>query len=212
MKREPRGKSDTPGRPTLVVATGNLGKLKEIREILGPEVNLLTLQVFPDLPEVVEDGDTFQANAVKKARTVATLTGHPALGDDSGLEVDALNGAPGVYSARFAGESATDAENNALLLDRLKDVPEAERTARFRCVVAIAAPDGAAHISEGSCEGRILAVPRGDGGFGYDPLFLVPELDRSFAELPASEKNRISHRGRALQNARPLIQRVLGLE
>ena len=212
MKREPRGKSDTPGRPTLVVATGNLGKLKEIREILGPEVSLLSLQDFPDLPEIVEDGDTFQANAIKKAQTVASVTGHPALGDDSGLEVDALNGAPGVYSARFAGEAATDAENNALLLERLQDVPEAERAARFRCVVAIAAPDGAAHISEGSCEGRILAAPRGDGGFGYDPLFLVPELGRSFAELAPSEKNRISHRGRALQAARPLIERALAGE
>ncbi len=204
------GRSDAPGGPTLVVATGNLGKLKEIREILGPDVALLTLQDFPGLPEIVEDGDTFKANAIRKARTVATLTGRPALGDDSGLEVDALDGAPGVYSARFAGEAATDAENNALLLARLQDVSETERTARFRCVVAVAAPDGTAHISGGSCEGRILTAPRGDGGFGYDPLFLVPELDRSFAELPPSKKNRISHRGRALRNAHPLIQRVLG--
>ena len=135
------GRSDAPGGPTLVVATGNLGKLKEIREILGPDVALLTLQDFPGLPEIVEDGDTFKANAIRKARTVATLTGRPALGDDSGLEVDALDGAPGVYSARFAGEAATDAENNALLLARLQDVSETERTARFRCVVAVAAPE-----------------------------------------------------------------------
>ncbi|MDP6779337.1 MAG: XTP/dITP diphosphatase [Candidatus Latescibacteria bacterium] len=201
--------SDTSTGPTLVVATGNLGKLKEIREILGGAANLLTLQDFPDLPEIVEDGDTFKANAIKKARTVASLTGHPALGDDSGLEVDALDGAPGVYSARYAGESATDGANNDKLLSRLRDVPETERTARFRCVVAVALPDGTAQVAEGSCEGRILEAPRGNGGFGYDPLFLVPKLARSFAELPPTEKNRISHRGRALKNARPIIERAL---
>ncbi len=196
---------------TLVIATQNPGKLEEIRQVLGPDISMKSLADYPDLPDIVEDGDTFEANAILKARTVARYTGCPALADDSGLEVDALGGDPGVRSARFAGENATDAENNAKLLRRLGKTPKEKRTARFRCVIAVTTPDGAVRTAEGQCEGRILKAPRGDGGFGYDPLFLVPALSFTFAELPPGGKNRISHRGQALRAARPLILDVLSL-
>lgn len=196
----------------LIIATRNPGKLEEIRLLLGPEIRLRSLADFADLPDIVEDGDTFEANAVKKARTVARHTGCPALADDSGLEVDALGGAPGVHSARFAGENATDAQNNAKLLHLLGETPEEKRTARFRCVIGITTPDGAVRTARGRCEGRILKRPRGRGGFGYDPLFLVPALKLTFAELSPGEKNRISHRGRALKAARPLILDALALD
>lgn len=172
----------------LTVATKNPGKLREIREILGSEARLLSLADFPDVGDIVEDGRTFEANAIKKALAVASQTGHVSLADDSGLEVDALDGAPGVYSARFAGEKATDEQNNRKLLRLLEDVPDAQRTARFRCVIAVGAPDGSVQTAEGTAEGRILHSPRGTGGFGYDPLFLVSGLRRTFAELPSEEK------------------------
>ncbi len=196
----------------LIIATRNPGKLEEIRQILGPEIQLRSLADFADLPGIVEDGDTFEANAVKKARAVARHTGCPALADDSGLEVDALGGAPGVHSARFAGEKATDAQNNAKLLHLLGETPKEKRTARFRCVIVVTTPDGAVRTAQGRCEGRILKRPRGRGGFGYDPLFLVPALKLTFAELSPGEKNRISHRGRALKAARPLILDALALD
>jgi len=191
----------------LVVATKNAGKLREIREILGSEYRLRSLADFPDVGEIVEDGRTFEANAIKKALVVACHTGHVSLADDSGLEVDALDGAPGVYSARFAGENATDEQNNRKLLKLLEDTPDAERTARFRCVIAVGAPDGSAQTAEGTAEGRILHSPRGKGGFGYDPLFLVSGIRRTFAELSPEEKNRLSHRGKALQAAVPMLSR-----
>jgi XTP/dITP diphosphohydrolase len=194
---------------TLVVATGNAGKLVEIRKMLGDEIQLKSLSDFPDIPEIIEDGMTFEANAIKKAVTAARATGIVSLGDDSGLEVDALDGAPGVYSARFAGEGSTDAENNAKLLGLLTDVPHEKRTARFRCVLAIARPDGTVQTAEGQCGGFILSAPRGEEGFGYDPLFLVPELDATFAQLPVSRKNKISHRGNALRAATSLLHGVL---
>lgn len=193
----------------LVVATKNPGKLREIREIMGSNVRLLSLAEFPDVGDIVEDGRTFEANAIKKALAAAHHTGHVSLADDSGLEVDALDGAPGVYSARFAGERATDEQNNLKLLRLLEDTPDEQRTARFRCVIAVGAPDGSVQTAQGTSEGRILRNPRGTGGFGYDPLFLVSGERRTFAELPPEEKNRLSHRGKALQSAFPVLSRFL---
>lgn len=182
----------------LVIATRNLNKMKEIAEILdGAKVQLLSLSGFADIPEVIEDGNTFEENARKKASKIFEATGIPSLADDSGLEVDFLNGQPGVFSSRFAGEKATDDINNQKLLKLLESVPETQRTARFRCVMVYT--DGVREtVIEGTCEGIILTAPRGKNGFGYDPLFYVPEFKKSFAELEMAVKNKISHRGRAL--------------
>ncbi|HEX9024647.1 MAG TPA: XTP/dITP diphosphatase [Geobacteraceae bacterium] len=183
----------------LVAATGNMGKLAELRELLRDAVGTLySLKDFPVIPEVVEDGATFTENAVKKGLNAATATGKPVIADDSGLEVDALGGRPGVLSARFAGEGASDAENNAKLLRELANVPEGERTAAFRCVIALCFPDGSSRTFSGALPGIILKGPRGNGGFGYDPLFLVPEYGLTLAELSTEVKNAISHRGRAI--------------
>jgi XTP/dITP diphosphohydrolase len=184
----------------LVVATGNKGKLREFAELLQGMVDtILSPADFPGFPEVEEDGDTFEANAIKKAKSAAAFTGKPVLADDSGLAVDYLEGRPGVYSARFAGEGANDADNNALLLRELAGVPAERRAAAFHCVIALAYPDGRCQTFDGSLPGVILEAPRGSGGFGYDPLFLVPEYGQTFSELPMGIKNRISHRGRAMQ-------------
>ncbi len=185
----------------LLLSTRNEHKVREIREILGaPHLELLDLGAFPDAPDVVEDGETFAANAVKKARSLALWSGLWTLADDSGLEVDALGGAPGVYSARYAGEPADYARNNDKLLAELSGVTD--RTARFRCVIALSAPDGSSRTVEGRCEGTITTEWRGDGGFGYDPLFVPDGYEQSFAEMPSELKNRISHRGNALCRAR----------
>lgn len=190
----------------IVVATGNRGKLTELQSMLGPlGVEVKSLADYPGLPEVVEDGATFADNAVKKAVAVAGATGEIALADDSGLEVDHLGGAPGVHSARFAGENKDDRANNEKLLALLEGVPGEKRTARFKCVVALAAPGGRIYTAEGACEGVIGTVPRGEGGFGYDPLFIVPELDMTFAELGLDIKNSISHRGKAFKKAGEII-------
>ncbi|NOY92236.1 MAG: XTP/dITP diphosphatase [Deltaproteobacteria bacterium] len=184
----------------LLVATRNRGKLAELTALFAdiPELRLLCLADLAPLPEVVEDGETFLANAQKKAREMAIASGLPTLADDSGLMVDALDGAPGVYSARFTGEHATDAENNAELLRRLAGVPLESRAARFRCVLALATPDGAVGPhTRGECEGRIVFEPRGDAGFGYDPLFEVVSLGRTMAQLTSAEKHALSHRGAA---------------
>lgn len=184
----------------LVVATRNAGKLREIRHLLeGVGVAVVGLEAFPDLPEVEEDGATFAANAAKKAETIARLTGRPCLADDSGLTVEALGGAPGVHSARYAGVQGDDAANNARLLRELATVPDERRQAAFRCVMALCRPGRETALFEGCVAGRILAAPRGSGGFGYDPLFLVDGFERTMAELPLDEKNRISHRGQALR-------------
>jgi XTP/dITP diphosphohydrolase len=198
-------------RPSeLVIASANRKKAAEIAGILrGFEVRLRTLDEFPDLKPVVENAPTFEGNAVKKALAAARATGLPALADDSGLEVEALGGAPGVFSARYAGEGADDEANNARLLGALREVPADRRGARFRCVIAVALPDGEVRTAEGSCEGLILEAPRGEGGFGYDPLFFHPPLGLTFAELDPSEKRRVSHRGKALDAARELISWAL---
>jgi XTP/dITP diphosphohydrolase len=184
----------------LVVATRNPGKLREISHLLaGAGIAVLGLDGFPGLPEVVEDGATFAENAVKKAETIAALTGRACLADDSGLTVDALDGAPGVHSARYAGTQGDDAANNRRLLHELSGVPLDRRQAAFCCVMALCRPGEPTVLFTGRVTGRILAAPRGHGGFGYDPLFLVDGCARTMAELPLDEKNRISHRGQALR-------------
>lgn len=186
----------------VVLATRNAGKVREIEDILAPHgFEVISLQEFPEIGEIIEDGSTFKENAMIKATTVAGYTGLIALADDSGLEVDALDGAPGIHSSRFAGEEKDDQANNRKLLELISDIPAEQRTARFKCVVAIAEPDGWVHLAEGSCEGIIINEPRGEGGFGYDPLFYVPDYDKTFAELDPAIKNKISHRARALEGA-----------
>jgi len=186
----------------VVLATRNEGKVREIADILAPfGFEAVSLREFPEIGEISEDGDTFKENAMIKATAVSGQTGLLALADDSGLEVDALDGEPGIYSSRFAGEGKNDQANNRKLLELLSGVPAEKRTARFQCVVAIAEPDGWVHIAEGSCEGVIVDEPRGQGGFGYDPLFYVPAYNRTFAELDPAIKNKISHRAKALEGA-----------
>ena len=207
---------------SLVVATQNRGKLDELRALLSPlGVQVLSPQdVAKREIVIVEDGDTFEANAKKKAQTVAGITMMLTIADDSGLEVDALGGAPGVRSARFAGERATDAENNAALLaalDSLDADPGGPRdgasyVARFRCVLALVDPflkEGEPIVVEGKCEGKITRTPRGSGGFGYDPLFIVEGTGKTMAELSEEEKNRVSHRGRAFDKLRLVLEKVL---
>ena len=194
----------------LVLATHNRGKVNELAVLLSPlRVEVLSLDNFPGVPEVEEDGDTFKANALKKALTVSLHTGEIALADDSGLEVDYLGGVPGVHSARFAGVGRGDLENNEKLLRLMKNVPPEKRTARFRCVVALATPEGRTFTTEGACEGIIGSLPRGSEGFGYDPLFVVPEFGKTFAELDMETKNRISHRGRAFSLATEIIEGII---
>lgn len=195
---------------TLVVATGNPGKFNEIAALLqGLEVLLLPLDRIEPIEVPPEGGESFQENACRKARAVATASGHLALADDSGLEVDALSGQPGVFSARFGGLQATDADRNALLLEMLRGIPPDRRAARFRCVVAIAEPGGGVRVAEGICEGRIAAAPRGTRGFGYDPIFEVPSLGQTFAEVSPEVKNRLSHRAQAMAGARGILREFL---
>lgn len=185
----------------LVLATGNQGKLAELRQLLeGTGIQVLPQSDF-GVPDAEETGLSFIENAILKARHAAAHTGLPAMADDSGIEVDALNGAPGIHSARYAGVHGDDAANNARLLAALEGLPTAERGARFYCAVAFLrhAEDPTPVIAEGVWEGRILESARGEGGFGYDPLFFDPALDRSAAELDPAEKNRVSHRARALR-------------
>jgi len=196
---------------TLVMATRNAGKVRELAELLEDlGVRLLSLNDFPDLPEIPEEGATFAANAAAKARTVARLTGLPALADDSGLEVEALDGRPGVFSARYAqdrtgGRTPTDEDNWRKLLDELQGTPPDKRQARFVCEIALARPDGRLLASRGELSGVIASEPRGTQGFGYDPVFWVPEYQATVAELPPAVKNRISHRGKALKRLKEML-------
>lgn len=184
----------------LLIATRNAHKLAEIQQIFPVQgLELVSALDFPDIPDVVEDGQTLEANAVKKAVTLSVATGFYALADDTGLEVDALEGAPGVYSARYAGEPCDYAANNRKLLAALAGVED--RAAQFRCVIALSEPSGKAQFVEGICRGRMATKASGDQGFGYDPLFVPDGETRTFAEMAADEKNRISHRGRALRAA-----------
>lgn len=185
----------------LVIASGNKGKLRELAALLEPLDYEVHTQSEFNVPDVEETGTTFVENAIIKARNAAQHTGLPAVADDSGIEVDALDGAPGVYSARFSAPDATDENNNALLVEKLRDVPEHLRTARYRAVIVFMshAGDPSPIICEGSWEGQIRLAPKGEGGFGYDPYFYVPTHDCHSAELSADEKNAISHRGKALK-------------
>ena len=194
----------------LVLATRNQGKIREIEKTLDlPRLEIRSLQDFPDLPDIQEDGQTFLENAFKKAQACAQATGLMALADDSGLEVDCLNGAPGIYSARFSGPEATDEANNRKLLSLLEGIPEERRTARFVCRMVLYLPEGTWIQTEGFCLGIIARAPRGENGFGYDPVFYLPEFDKTMAELPLEEKNRISHRAQALRKIRSHLEAIL---
>lgn len=196
------------------MATRNPGKVRELRGFLADlDIRVVGLDAFPGLPEVDEDGATFAENALKKARAAAAGTGLPALADDSGLEVDALGGRPGLYSARFAGPRASDDVNNAKLLAEMAGVPPGRRSGRYRAAVALVVPDGRGAVAweavrEGVSEGEILTAPRGEGGFGYDPLFLVSALGKTFAELSPEERRAVSHRFQALRALRPVLERL----
>jgi XTP/dITP diphosphohydrolase len=195
------------GKP-IILATRNQGKIKEFKELLsGFNIKFKSLLDFGSIPDVIEDGETFEENAYKKARETAKVLGFPAMADDSGLVVEALNGEPGVRSARYAGKQASDMENNRKLLENMKD--KDNRKAAFECVIAIAVPRGPALIYEGRCEGEIAPELCGNQGFGYDPLFFYPPLEKTFASLSATEKNSVSHRGRAMSELKAEFDKVL---
>jgi XTP/dITP diphosphohydrolase len=190
----------------LLVATNNRGKLREYARLLGElPFELVTLSDVGIEAEVEETGSTMEENAVSKAVAYSEMSGLVTLADDSGLEVDALNGEPGVRSRRYAGDNASDEERNRYLLSKLSTVPWEKRGARFRCVIAVATPEGSVQTCEGTCEGLISLDARGEGGFGYDPVFYLPELDRRMAELTLDEKNNVSHRARAAHKAREIL-------
>jgi len=196
----------------LLVATGNKGKLKEIYRLLATaDIEVIGLDQLDNPPEVIEDGATFTDNARKKALEMAKFSGYLTLADDSGLVVEALNGSPGVYSARYAGVQGDDTANNAKLLREMATVADEKRRAAFHCVMALAWPDGRCETWDGQISGLIMRVARGEAGFGYDPLFMVPEYGKTTAELSLEIKNRISHRGKALRQVIPLLLK-LGLE
>lgn len=193
----------------IVLATTNQGKAAEFAVLLKElPVEVRTLKDYPQIPDIIEDGNTFIDNALIKARTVAKACGQVAMADDSGLMVDVLNGAPGIFSARFAGEEKDDAKNTAKLLNLLKDTAEAQRGAQFCCAIAIVLPDGREYTTEGICRGQITFAPAGSGGFGYDPVFYVPKLQKTFAELSMGEKNAVSHRGIANAQALEILQKL----
>lgn len=193
----------------LILATTNKNKVKEFQEMLKDfPIEIRSLADFGTLPEAIEDGETFEENAYKKALHTAKILGFPAISDDSGLAVEALNGAPGVYSARYAGEKATDAENVDKLLEEMKGITN--RKAAFHCALSIAVPSGPALTYEGSCEGILLEERRGESGFGYDPIFYFEDLGKTFAECTMAEKNRVSHRGKALAEFKAEFAQVLG--
>ena len=191
----------------VVVASGNKGKIREIRNALkGFGLRIYALSDFQDVPEVEEDGNSFTENALKKARFYSKLFGKLTIADDSGLEVDSLKGMPGIYSARYAGERASGRENNQKLLREIQGVPISQRGARFKCIIAMTSPDGREAIAEGSCKGRIGFKEKGRKGFGYDPLFILPKYGKTMAELTLEEKNRVSHRGKALRKLKKIIK------
>lgn len=193
----------------IIIATGNKHKVEEIKDILKDlNIKVIPMTDFPSYPETVEDGETLEENAAKKAKEAAVFFNKWAIADDTGLEVDYLDGAPGVYSARYAGEDCSYEDNNKKLLEVLKGVPANNRSARFRCIIAVSSPVGEISLAEGKIFGTISETFAGDKGFGYDPIFFVPEENKTFAELAAEVKNRISHRGKALQKAKDIVKRL----
>lgn len=196
-------------RPTIVIATRNQHKVRELRQLLrGVAARFVSLRAFPQAPSVREAGRSFDDNAAKKARSAARATGCLAVADDSGIEVEALGGQPGVRSARFAGAGASDTANNRKLLRLLRNVPPAKRGARYRCSLAVATPSGRVWIARGVWRGRIAAVARGRSGFGYDPLFELPRYRKTVAQLGGPLKQRLSHRAQAARRARGILQRL----
>ena len=197
----------------LLLATRNKGKIEEFRRILDAiapgEIELIGLDQFPDLHDVVEDGATFQENALKKAREMSIATGIPVIADDSGLCIDALNGDPGIFSARWAGIHGDDAANTARVLEQMKDVPDQERQAHFTCVAALYLPDGRSHCEEARFDGQILHAPIGEFGFGYDPIFRPDGFELSSAQMSAEAKDAISHRGKSLRAIAPHVITLL---
>jgi XTP/dITP diphosphohydrolase len=193
----------------ILLATQNLGKVKELQELLrGEEIEVISLRDISNWEDVEETGETFAENAALKARVAAKRTGLVSLADDSGLEVDALQGAPGVYSARYAGEPKDDDRNNEKLLSELEGIPDEKRTARFRCALVVATPAGEEFLTQGTVEGCILNERRGKEGFGYDPLFFMPDFGRTMAELNVNQKNKLSHRAQAFQKAIPILKEL----
>ncbi len=199
------------GSLELFLATRNEGKIREIRELLkGCEISLASLRDYPDAPEVAENGEAYRDNALTKARFFTGWTGKLTLADDSGLEVDYLQGRPGVFSARYAGDGADDRENNRRLLGELEGIPPGKRGAVFRCVMALVTPWGDEEVVEGECRGHIGLEERGERGFGYDPIFIIPRYGKTVAELSIEEKNRLSHRGKALRKLKKILKRYVG--
>jgi XTP/dITP diphosphohydrolase len=194
----------------VIIATKNPGKAREFEHIFAPRgIVVRTLLDFPEIPEVEETGSTFEENAILKAEAVSRVLGKMVIGDDSGLIVDALEGKPGIYSARYAGEQKNDQDNIDKVLSELKNVPEEKRSARFYCALAVAAPFQETVTVSGTCEGRILEEPRGTNGFGYDPVVFVPEVGAAMAELASDEKNKISHRANALRKLDVVLDAIL---
>lgn len=197
-------------RREIVLATRNPGKLSEMQALLAPlGLKILSLEDFPQAPDVLEDGATFFENAAKKAKTIAQTTGRPAIADDSGLVVKALGGRPGVFTSRFSGEKTPDRDKCQKLLEEMEGIPEEQREASFISAIAVALPQGEVKIVEGECQGRITYSPRGENGFGFDPIFFVPKLGKTMAELEPEVKNQISHRGRALKKLIRLLPHFL---
>jgi XTP/dITP diphosphohydrolase len=191
----------------VIVATRNKGKVREIREALkGLGLRIYSLSDFRDVPEVEEDGKSFTENALKKARFYSKVFGKLTMADDSGLEVDGLKGMPGIYSARYSGEGASSQKNNEKLLQEMEGISLSKRGARFKCIIAMVSPDGREAMAEGACKGRIGFREKGKKGFGYDPLFILPKYGKTMAELSLEEKNKMSHRGKALRKIRKIIK------
>lgn len=193
----------------IVIATKNKHKIKEIKNILGEKkFKILSLNNFINIPEILEDGTSYKENAVKKAEIISKITNKITLSDDSGIEIEYLNWKPGIYSSRFLGENATDKERNEEILKLLEKIPDNKRKARYVCIVAVSLPGGITKTFEGKCIGRISHKAKGKYGFGYDPIFFVPAYNKNMAELPLSVKNRISHRARALNKAKKILEKL----
>lgn len=197
----------------IVIATTNKNKIVEIRDKFSSisAIEIIPASEYNGIPEIAEDADTFMGNALKKARAIRDITGETSLADDSGLVVDALNGEPGVYSARYGGENASDVDRYNLILEKMAGVEEKRRSARFICAIAISLQDGRDLTAEGVCEGRITHRPSGENGFGYDPIFFIEELKKTMAEISLGEKNRISHRAKALESAYKILSGVFNV-